>query len=400
MTQKSKAKPSSMMLQYVLIIFLVLLVVIGLIKISNLFYRMVTPESTGFLLSNEDFYSVRSQRLIWIILIILASLPILFILVIRGNIAGFLKNILTALWTISLMALFAEGVLMYYSKSDSIGFPLSHYLWTRQHWISYTPYFDDRIPPMKLRGREDYSWINKGKNKVFIIGDSFCAGDGVREDKIFSNIVSNKMKTYSIVNICEKGADVQRVKENLMTFLSRGMWPDVLVWQYYGNDVETYAQVSNIVPNYSPPSWLEQLGSDYLDRKSFLTDFLYWHFIRPDHSLEYTSFLTKAYNDTKVVSAHLYPIYEVINLCKQKNVPIIFIVFPFLQDIPLSEELYASNLTAFLQNNGVTVINMCNHLKRLPIKDRVVHNSNPHPSEKIHTITAEKLLEELNRLIK
>jgi|GEM_PF-5860160 len=394
-----KNYPSLPIAKYALVLVLILMEIACFVKLCNVFVYMTSPDAEGYLIAQEDFDAARIERLAYILGLLVVSLLLFYIGVVKGVMSPRNKNVLSAGYSIFLMLFIAEGALMFYPKSDAIGNRFSHHLWTRKYWNSYFPSFDKRNPPMQLRGIEDYARRGNSKKKIFVVGDSFCAGDGVQEHEMFTSILASKLPNIQVINICERGADTFRELDNLSQYIKavEPVRPNVLIWQYYANDIERAATWSNLKPNYPPLTQQQKFLEELLKSRSFLCDYVYWELFYPDYGKQYMAYLANAFGNTKIVNMHLTPMEDAIRWCASNNIKLIVVIFPILGDLEKSEELYTTNLMGFLQSQGVTSIDMTPYLKEIPLKNRVVHGSNPHPTPQIHALTATKIIESLQK---
>src|SRR5262245_21618978 len=72
---------------------------------------------------------------------------------------------------VALVLLAGEGVFSMIDRSHAVGYTLAARLWFARHWT----------PPGNSFGYRDVEHPDDGKKKLFVLGDSFVAGMGIRD---------------------------------------------------------------------------------------------------------------------------------------------------------------------------------------------------------------------------
>jgi hypothetical protein len=305
--------------------------------------------------------------------------------------------------SIAIILAILEIVFMNYAQSAADGRQLSHMVWMSRYWRGYVPDFDKRPNPMSLRDINTIS--DAGDETIFVIGDSFGAGDGIADDRhIFSSLLRDSLSQRNhirikLVNLCERGANSQRELENLvMTSKNTGIVPSLVLWEYYANDIEDIAIAHHLELKYTAPSLLERFGFSVFRRTSFLTDFIFWNNIHRVPQQQYQAYLENIYNDPSCISDHLKTFVDAARWCQEHNAVLVVVIFPMLGAPEWSENVYAQKLGRYLgEKLGVPSIDLCRPITAISPAGRMVNKLNPHPSEAVHMLTAQMILKALSR---
>jgi hypothetical protein len=264
---------------------------------------------------------------------------------------------------------------MFVAKSHASGFTLAHQLWAQRHWLPINPdgYRDDPFP----RGKE---------KKVMIIGDSFTAGDGIENYRhTFGNRLEDLIKPqYDVINLGQRGADSQK---ELINFTNIKIIPDIIFLQYYGNDIESAAERAGI--RRHGMSKADRLVHKWLLRPSFFLEYMVAN-VQLKANRNPRRFFRQAYQSEAALNHHFSDLNQLIRFCKQYNIKLAVVLFPFLSKMEDSS-IYLPTMQQYFKEQGVPTINLYHLLQQLPEHERIVHAKNHHPSEKAHAITAQTI---------
>jgi hypothetical protein len=299
----------------------------------------------------------------------------------------------------------AEGVFMFVPRSHGNGASYGAILWYRFHWgeINENGYRD-----RKINITEESSL-----KKVLVMGDSLAAGVGIdRQDERFSGGIQKALGAGArVFNAGVPGSNTQDEYQRVINF---PVSPDLLILQYYGNDIadsasfydaneksEDWEKIKDRINKKAGEADKQSHAAKMLGRltrnklinacssRSFLCNYIYWRGPQ-DSATSYITHLMSLYASQKVMDAHKADLLNFVKYSKEKNIPFIVIVFPFLQDPDLSE-YYTAKITSFFRDNGVVAIDLSDAVKTLPPDERVVNSNDGHPSVKVHKIAADAL---------
>ena len=168
---------------------------------------------------------------------------------------------------LSLVMLLALGEVFFrYAYAESgWGFTLAYQNWEDRYWQTNSLGFRDRE-----WSPEDWG----GKTTVMLLGDSFTAGWGVRDpaDR-FGNVLADLLgEDYAVVNLGRPGGTPPReldwAREHPLQH------PDIIIYQYYLNDIDDAALSINDFwsPKFpKPPDWIHE--------DSHLANFMWWRVV-------------------------------------------------------------------------------------------------------------------------
>jgi len=167
------------------------------------------------------------------------------------------------------------------------------------------------------------------------------------------------------------------------------MEPDILILQYFGNDIETVAHRCGLSPQeFAPYAGLGPL-TKFIARNSFLANFVYWQF--PHAATQpYEEFLSKAYGSPMIFERHTADLASFEQYARQRGIPLIVVIFPFLSDTAFSE-VYTKPVAEFFIARGVPVIDVSALVEEIPVRDRIVDATDQHPSPLVHRLLGEAL---------
>jgi len=305
--------------------------------------------------------------------------------VIKPNLPNWLKNITSLVYILAVLFMLFEGVFMFVPRSHYAGIPLCSKIWFFKYWN-----------PINAYGFRDKE-VKSGENKeIIFIGDSYTAGHGLKDiNDRFSNILETELTPYypgiQTINLGVNGADTKDEYNTITQFVKdSGEKPSFLVLQYFGNDIEKVARTNGLpFLGFSPytdvPAAMKQIV-----QSSYFLNYIYWIFPHGD-AKTYIDFMHSAYNNEQVLSQHLSDLKLIIEYAHRDSIPLLVLVFPFLQDIPFSEELYIEKISNYLDMQQVDYIDISKLVLDLPINERVVNNNDAHSSTLVNQRVADAI---------
>lgn len=271
---------------------------------------------------------------------------------------------------------------MFIPQSHGVGYTLGSRNWGMYYW-----------KPINKFGYRDNNYDIEEvmyKKKIFVLGDSLTAGHGIKNVKDrFSNLLEKKLPpNYKVFNIASCGSDTKDAFNRLLRYPLK---PDILVFQYFINDIEGAATSrGKKFAGFKPYQNVNKALKPFI-KYSYLFNYIYWQHPRTDTNL-YIDFLISSYNDEKIMEDHLSDLNKIVIFCKKNHIPLIVVLFPFMQDVDICEHFLASIEKFFIEKN-VIAINVIDIIekKEIPINKRVVNSNDGHPSILIHKLVAEEL---------
>ena len=334
------------------------------------------------------FYIIFPLRIILIITIITAIIILFYRLVIKSILQQYIKNVILFLITFILIFLLLEGIFMFIPRSHGVGYTLASRL--------YYEFFKGNINKLGYRDCNfDFSLSTNNKVKIVILGDSFTWGHGVRSEHRFSNLLNDKLSNTSLIfNLGENGADT---KEEYKRLIDYPVKPDILILQYYLNDIEVASKENGqSFKGFSPYNDLSY-SFEFMIRNSFILNYIYWLLPHGEEST-YTEFISSAYNNKDILDSHLSDLDNILNYCTSNEITPYLIIIPFMNDLDLSHKLLTPIETHLIEQD-IRFINFVDILKDIPIKIRMVNSNDGHMSAEVHKLVAEELYNMLHLLV-
>lgn len=325
-------------------------------------------------------------RLILCICIVFEAIELFKMEIIDKKVNKTISNVCTALLSVFVTFMFLEAIFMFVPRSHGIHYSLAAKLWLKKY---YKP-----LNNLGFRDREP----DNSSPVILFVGDSFTAGHGLDTvSERFSNIIEEKLvssgRNYRAINIGGMAADTTLEYMRMMKFLSyTKIKPKTIVLQYYGNDIESAA-----ANNYRMAFDITELPIKmnillrYIVPRSYFINYIYWLFPR-DYFQPYLHYLQRAYKNKTILNEHKGHLELFINYARQNSINFIVVIFPFLQDIEMSDAMYVDNIVNLFESHNIPTINVSSLVKDVPVKERIVNVNDAHASVKVNKIVADEIL--------
>ncbi|TDE16591.1 SGNH/GDSL hydrolase family protein [Dyadobacter psychrotolerans] len=336
----------------------------------------VTFQYPGF--PQSDNWFIRLSKVAFWLLFIIEILRIFYYGVVKSKAKGLLANVVTITIPLVVTLIFLEIIFMYIPQSHEGVLSKASQIWWEKYWhpLNALGYHDKEIDSSST------------KRNMLFIGDSFAAGHGLKTvDERFSNIVGSRLgKEYNVYNLGVSGADTRDEAKRLKEFPVK---PDVIVLQYFPNDVEKVGREKGLSLSGTEPYADLKGPALTLVKRFYLPNFIYWQLPHASFST-FENFVQTAYTDTTVLNAHLRDMSEILAYRDSTGAKMYAVFIPFLFQAEKSAG-YTRPVEDFLKKNGVTVVTLNKEIANIPEKDRVVGKNDGHGSPQLNAIIAEKL---------
>jgi hypothetical protein len=268
-------------------------------------------------------------------------------------------------------------------RSDSFTLTLAAKRWSARYWATNS---------LGYRDVEHTDDQFTGRRVLFVVGDSFAAGQGLADPETrFSNILQRELgDAWLVVNIAKNGWSTP---EELGAIVSYPHRPDVLILQYYLNDILRAGSRHgrNVPPLYeAPPRLLQPLV-----KNSHCFNYLYWRVYRFRNVVELRKVawghLQDCFGDPDVWQTHERELLDVVDHARGIDAALIAVVFPDLAQVEASRPLTAK-VVELLRRSGVATIDMTQRLAGRDRRDLIVNSMDGHPSEAVNREVADLLL--------
>lgn len=408
------------------------LVTLPILSFAAYFYitrLMMFPDAMGQSPKPARMMMLQSVATVFIILSILATGALCIASMIRSGLSDRAKNVVLMVLILVIIIFSAEALFLHYERTNGIGMRWSYRLWSKRHFTHRSSFYF-----INSRGEEDRADIREPipdlkhkKKAIWFIGDSFTFGFGLEKteqsfpaqvERLLRLSQQNTLKDSDdqviCVNLGDGGADIYHEKETLYAFdTAAKSQPYAVVWQYFGDDMDTSALGPDIYEHEISKDPTEHIGRALFREKSFLLDYIYWEYFRHNEVASYHTymdFLSQLYlADSLVVNgqalkdssgayinpflAHLNPLVEAATYYKGKGTRFLVIIFPYLwQNGPRdAERLYTRRMTDALAKQKIDVIDLTPLVKDIPLEKRVVNDHDPHPSVMVDEMVADTI---------
>ncbi len=287
-------------------------------------------------------------------------------------------NLATLFVPIVLLFVALEIGFMFVAQSQEGGQTLASHIWFERYW-----------QPMTGDYRDSPKSDTLNKQKVLLVGDSFTAGHGLKSaDERFGNVLAEKLgtKQFTTYNLGISGSDTQDEFKRLVKF---GVKPNVLVLQYFPNDIEKVAQQHGLVPGAFTPYSDVPRAFQSLFIKSYLFNYLYWQFPHGNFA-PFATYVQTAYTRPDIINGHLSDLNQFVEYAKASHARLYVVLFPFVHDIQKSAG-YTKPVVDFFQKNNVPVLEVGRLIGDIDVKDRVVGRNDGHASALVNQRVGEAL---------
>ena len=105
----------------------------------------------------------------------------------------------------------------------------------------------------------------------------------------------------------------------------------------------------------------------------------------------YISFIQEAYKDTTIFHAYLKDMDLFIDYSRDHSVPLVVLIYPFLQDINLSREIFIPRIRNYLDEKKIQYIDVSELVEDLPVPERVINVNDSHSSSVTNQRVAAKI---------
>jgi hypothetical protein len=234
----------------------------------------------------------------------------------------------------------------------------------------------------------------KGEKVIFVVGDSFVAGAGIKnhEDR-FSNILQKKLDSnWLVVNIARVNWNTQDEYNAIIAYPYK---PDMIILAYLVNDIDNAVLSSG----FSEPSFIERPKGLFgkLVESSYFINYVHWKlfFCKNGRNLlfDVVRHYQKYYHHEEVWNMHKEELMHIINHVSDNDIKFIPVVFPFLFASENDNVVLTSKVMDFFKSNGFYTVNILDKIKKWWDKRLIVNSSDSHPNEFLHYKIAEILFD-------
>lgn len=298
-------------------------------------------------------------------------------------------------FTMLIIGFFCEAIFMFVPQAQGntqFGFAT----------IPWTIYYEKQRNEKRYRDENIEGRINNGKKKVFFLGDSFTYGNGIKNpDDRFTNIVTKEISgKYEVFNLGKGNSDT---RDEFVRLMQYGAVPDVLVLQYYFNDIDPTAQ--RLMPKENPGGIGVALfkACVMISQTSFFLNFVEINiakFTPPFQSKGFKKNMSDAYHDEACMRSHLADLRCILDYCTLNKVKVYVLLIPDMREPSFTEKDCYPPLVNYLAQKNVPCISIYDEVKDKPAAELVVSGLDAHANESVQKIIAAKLLQSVPEFAK
>lgn len=300
------------------------------------------------------------------------------------------RGLLVSYFTLVLILALGEAYFrFFYAESD--GLPtLASQNWLNRYWQTNTFGYRDRE-------WSETDWQNK--QTALIVGDSFTAGWGIENaaDRFGDVLAAQLGDSWAVINLGDPGASTIQSAENLHAYPLQN--PDVVVIQYYLNDIENAALSIGLDPGLNPgkdmPFWAQD---------SHLGNFIYWRLaarLRPETrgTQTYWDWLYSMYDNSTVWGIHAEQINALIDQVETEGAELVAVIFPNMLD-PFNSIPYVDRVAQVFEARGYgeSTIKLFDAAAAVPLNERIVSERDAHASAAFNSLVGAMLYVKVQEL--
>lgn len=301
-----------------------------------------------------------------------------------------MKGTAMSIFSVFAILVVLEAAFMFVPRSHGVGHTLGAQLWFKKYW-----------KPVNSMGYRDAEPVKGQGRAIFFVGDSFTAGHGLRHigDR-FSNVAGAHLQAAgrpsSVMNLGRNGMDTRQEYADMVSFIEKtGIEPEAIVLQYFGNDIDGSAARSGLrFQGFGPYEGVSSTVTR-LVRSSYLFNYLYWLVPRGDVS-SYLDYIENAYQQPDIMALHLEDLRAFKALADSNQIPLVVALFPFMQDLELSERVYMERMREFLDAEEMAYIDVSLLIADLSPSERMVNANDGHASALVNKMVGEAISEHLS----
>jgi lysophospholipase L1-like esterase len=241
--------------------------------------------------------------------------------------------------------------------------------------------------------RDEEPFYKNDKKNIFVIGDSFVAGHGLKYDEMFVNTLKKSLtKSYNIFNLGVSGSHTDREFDSLTCYPIK---PDLIVLCYCHNDIESAMLKQNYFPQIKDPKENLCNFSRFIIDNSLLANFIYTRQAKKSISMQFMQSEKNdiiAYQNDDLWNYQTKSLDKFYNYSIENQTDLILVFIPGLgEGIVFTNELAGKKVEQYCLERDINFINIYSAIKDLPLERRVVNSLDHHPSKEVNEIIANLL---------
>lgn len=275
-------------------------------------------------------------------------------------------------YTVVVVLLIGGELYFRYGYADSrMEFALTKDNWSNRYVQANSLGYRDREWPLETLAQREV---------IFAVGDSFTQGWGINDpnDRFTDVLAAQLGDQYALVNLGIAG----RSTINELAAVERypHQPPDILLWQYFLNDIDIAAKSNGTPwePNIPPVPQIAQ--------ESYLASYLFWRlnesalYVNANDQLSEWEYYYAAYDNSFIWEIHQSEIDRMIAYADEVDARLLVVIFPNMRD-PVRSVGYVDRVAQYMELNGVSeILKLYDAAAAWAIEDRLVSNVDSHAS--------------------
>ena len=285
----------------------------------------------------------------------------------RNRMIRFTILIYTVLATFfCLELLFGFGI----KQTDGFGNTYSSRLWDKKYW--------NPINSLGYRDTDEKHF--EGRQVLYVVGDSFVTGPGVKDVKDrFADVLGRQLGDgweYAIV--AQSGWQTDEEVRGARAYPAK---PNLIVLSYFINDIHTAAVKCGF--HFTPASDIVEAKINPIFEKSFFLNWVYWRNYRGQRISEYWEYLKTCYTREDIMQTHEQELQAAIDYAQEVHATICLAAWPHLVAIPESRK-FTSRVIDYFHAQDLLTIDLADLFENEPASELTINSMDAHPSVKSH----------------
>jgi len=254
---------------------------------------------------------------------------------------------------------------------------------SRMELALYGNNWSNRYIQRNSLGYRDEEWTAAeldARTSIFALGDSFTEGWGLNDPADRYTEVLQRLlgDDYAVVEIAKAGQATEAEQRDFDTYPYKT--PDIVIWQYFPNDIEVAAKSNGMTWDYDVPP------IPPIAEESYLASFIYWRinydrlFVNINDGRSEWEYHYAAYDNPYIWGIHKAEIKRLTESIEATGARLIVVIFPNMVD-PVSSVAYVDRVQQAFNEFGVTeILKLTDEAAAWPLQERIVSNYDSHAS--------------------
>ena len=270
----------------------------------------------------------------------------------------------------------------FFNSTDSIIITKVSKKWYQKNYVTNKSGFRDNIEYEKT--------VSPGKRRITFLGDSFVAGQGIKVEERFSNIIRNKNSDWEIHSLAIPGWNTADEINIITSAIISGYRIDVVVLVYFSNDISDLNSAAN---DALSEAFKKVHSNNWFIRNSYTLDHFYFRFrflLTPEIK-NYSYDVLNCYQG-EIWKKQKQRLLKLKKIIEDNNGRLMVVTFPYMQDLSLEKYPHKNMhdiLNQFWVDNKVPHFDLLDIFKKNEPRDVFVLNRyDAHPNANANSLAA------------